>query len=71
MATKLNRDSANEHLLLMLQENDLYARQLVPIGDRFRRAPRPAAPHIIQLVLRKIDADDAASRPSIDDTRRH
>jgi hypothetical protein len=71
MATKLNRDSANEDLLLRLHENDLYARQLVPVGDCFRRTPRPAAPHIIQLVLRKINADDDTSRPGINDTRGH
>jgi hypothetical protein len=71
MATKFNRDSANEHLLPRLHENDIYASRLVPIGDRLRRTPRPAAPNIIQLVLREINTDTAASRPSIDDTRRH
>jgi hypothetical protein len=71
MATKFIRDSANEHLLLRLHENDLYASQLVPIGDRPRRTPRPAAPEIIRLVLRQINADTAVGRPSIGDTRRH
>lgn len=71
MASKFIRDSANEHLLPRLHENDIYASRLVPIGDCPRRAPRPAAPNIIPLVLREIDADTAAGSPSIDDTRRH
>jgi hypothetical protein len=71
MATKFIRDSADEHLLPGLHENDVYASQWVRIGDRLRRKPRPAAPTIIELVLREINADTAASRPSIDDTRKH
>jgi hypothetical protein len=71
MATKFIRDSANEHLLPRLQENDIYASRWLPIGDRLRRTPRPAAPHIIQLVLREINTDTAAGTPEIDDTRRH
>jgi hypothetical protein len=60
MATKFIRDPANEHLLLRLLETDTYASQWVPIGDRRRRAPRPAAPNIIRLVLREINADTGA-----------
>jgi hypothetical protein len=71
MSSKFIRDAATEHLLPRLQEYDIDASQWVPIGDRLRRRPRPTAPTIIQLVLRQINADTAASRPSIDDTRRH
>jgi hypothetical protein len=71
MATKFIRDSADEHLLLKLQEYDFCASQWVPIGDRLRRTPRPVAPSIIQLVLREINADTPASRPSIEDARTH
>jgi hypothetical protein len=71
MATKFIRDSANEHLLPRLHENDIYASRWVHIGDRRRRTPRPTAPNIIQLILREINADTAAGRPSIDEPRRH
>jgi hypothetical protein len=60
MATKFIADSANEHLLPRLLETDIYASQWVPIGDRRRRAPRPAAPNTIRLVLREINADTGA-----------
>jgi hypothetical protein len=87
MTTKFNRDSDNEHLLPRLREIDVYASHWVPLGDRRRRTPPPTAPNIIQLVLRKINADtgafsvehfddylreDHASYPSlIDRSRRH
>jgi hypothetical protein len=70
MATKFIVDSADEHLLPRLRENDVDAGQWVHIGDRRRRTSRPAAPNIIQWVLREINADTAASRPSIDEPRR-
>jgi hypothetical protein len=60
MSNKFIRDSANEHLLPRLLETDIYASRWLPIDDRRRRAPRPAAPIIIQLVLRKINADAGA-----------
>jgi hypothetical protein len=60
MATKFIRDSANELLLSRLLETDVYASQWVPIGDRRRRAPRPAAPDIVRLVLREINAGTGA-----------
>jgi hypothetical protein len=61
MATKFIPHSADEHLLPRLLETDIYASQWVPSGDPRRRAPRPAAPHIIRLVLREINADTGAS----------
>ena len=57
MASKSIRNSANEQVLLRLHEDDLYARQVVPVGDRRRRAPWPPSPHIISLVLREVSAD--------------
>jgi hypothetical protein len=67
MATKSIHDSANE-LLLRLHENEVYASQEVPIGNRSRRAPRPPSPNTIPLVLRELSAGGAEKA---EDSQRH
>jgi len=55
MATKSIRDSADQYMLLRLHENDIYASQVAPTGDRRRRAPWPPSPGFIPLVLREVN----------------
>jgi hypothetical protein len=68
MATKSIRDCANEHALLRLQENEVYASQGVPIGNRSRRAPWPPSPNTIPLVLLELNAGEAEK---VEDSQRH
>jgi hypothetical protein len=69
MATRYIRDSANEHALLRLHENDAYASRLAPIGDNLGRAPWRPSPkgYLPRRYWEDALQEDPADYPSLGD----